>query len=200
MTSAASGYPSRTSRRCRRLDLLLKRRGRSVLLSIPLAPGRQPVGERRGSNRLRDPHAGHLHREHDTATQTTPGEGGTADHDHREPVRPLAHGEIVPGRLPSGGFIAGRTVVYRIDVTNQGPSAAKNITMTDALPTGLTYVTAVGDGWSCSLVVDPPTCTSSAILPPGGSAPPIFLTAFLDPGATGQGDQLGHHGAASWNR
>ena len=155
--------------------------------SIPLAPG-----DSRSVNVVARTDSGILTPDTSivnttTATQTTPGEGGTAD--GTITVNPFAHLHTVkssPVGFPSGGFIAGRTVVYRIDVTNQGPSAAKNITMTDALPTGLTYVTAVGDGWSCSLVVDTPTCTSSAILPPGGSAPPIFLTAFLDPGATGQ--------------
>ncbi len=121
-----------------------------------------------------------------TATQTTPGEGGSAE--STITVNPFAHLHTVksaPVGFPAGSIIAGRTLVYRIDVTNQGPSAAKNITMTDNLPAGLTYVTATGDGWSCSLVVSTPTCTSSAILPPNGAAPPIFLTALVDPAATG---------------
>ena len=122
-----------------------------------------------------------------TATQTSIGEGGSAE--ATITVNPFAHLHTVksaPVGFPAGSLIAGRTVVYRIDVTNQGPSAAKDLTMTDTLPAGMTYVVATGDGWSCSLVVNTPTCTSSAILPPNGTAPPIFLTALLDPGATGE--------------
>lgn len=48
--------------------------------------------------------------------------------------------------------LPGETVVYRVSVTNNGTSVAGNVVITDALPSGVTYVSAAGDaaGWTIS--------------------------------------------------
>ncbi len=52
--------------------------------------------------------------------------------------------------------------------------------LTDALPTGLAFVSATGDGWSCAFDDNfgTVTCTTDAVLQPGDSLPPITLTVI----------------------
>lgn len=67
-------------------------------------------------------------------------------------------------------FRVGENGTYTIVVRNVGmlPTTAP-ITVTDNLPNGLTYVSASGAGWSCSVSGQMVTCTHGASLPPGQS-------------------------------
>lgn len=65
-------------------------------------------------------------------------------------------------------FMEGETLIYTIDVTNNGPSRATNVVMTDPLPAGFAFVSVVPGG---------PTCTHSA-----GTVTCTY--AVMDPGAT----------------
>jgi uncharacterized repeat protein (TIGR01451 family) len=62
----------------------------------------------------------------------------------------------------------GSTISYTITVANAGPSTATNVTMTDVLPAGLQFVSAVPSQGSCSGTTTV-TCTLGSILS-GGSA------------------------------
>lgn len=78
----------------------------------------------------------------------------------------------------SGGFNAGGTGSYTLTVHNNGPDAyvpANTITVTDTLPTGLTYTSASGSGWSCGAVGQVVTCTTGANLASGANLPVITL-------------------------
>jgi uncharacterized repeat protein (TIGR01451 family) len=76
----------------------------------------------------------------------------------------------------SGNFFVGANGYYLLNVTNNGPNAASGtITVTDTLPTGLTYVSATGTGWSCGNAGQTVTCTRSDSLASGASAPDITL-------------------------
>lgn len=71
----------------------------------------------------------------------------------------------------------GDTVTYTLRVTNNGPAADPGpITVTDAVPGGLSGASASGSGWSCSgtSVI---TCTHPGPLAAGASLPPITVTA-----------------------
>ncbi len=46
---------------------------------------------------------------------------------------------IVKTASPPGLVLPGETITYTIQVTNDGPGAANNVTVTDDLPTGVTY-------------------------------------------------------------
>jgi len=46
-----------------------------------------------------------------------------------------------PATDPTDAFVAGDPVHYRITVTNAGPADARNVTVVDEVPTGLTYQT-----------------------------------------------------------
>ncbi len=69
-------------------------------------------------------------------------------------------------------FTAGQNGSYNIDVQNLGPEiAVGTATVTDTLPTGLTFVSGTGSGWTCSAVGQTVTCNNSA--------PSIALNAHL---------------------
>jgi uncharacterized repeat protein (TIGR01451 family) len=79
-----------------------------------------------------------------------------------------------------GNFTVGTNGVYTLNITNNGPSAATGtITVTDTLPTGLTYVSASGTGWTCGAVGQTVTCTRAGPLTNGATAPAVTLTASV---------------------
>ena len=58
---------------------------------------------------------------------------------------------------------AGQRATYRFDVMNHGPSIAPTgVVVTDSLPTGLSYVSASGEGWSCAESSGVVRCTATA--------------------------------------
>ena len=68
----------------------------------------------------------------------------------------------------------GQQGAYTIIVSNAITAAATSgtVTVSDALPNGLTPVSMIGTGWSCVST----TCTRSDPLAPGASYPPITVT------------------------
>lgn len=86
----------------------------------------------------------------------------------------------------SGTMARGSNVTYTLNVSNNGPVAETGpITVTDTLPTGLTFVSATGTGWSCGAVGQVVTCTRSGTLASGASAGAITLVATVATTATG---------------
>ena len=51
---------------------------------------------------------------------------------------------------PSGAVRAGEQITYDLLVTNDGPSTADSLVVTDSLPVDTTLVSADGPGWNCS--------------------------------------------------
>ncbi|MFN8150909.1 MAG: PKD domain-containing protein [Solirubrobacterales bacterium] len=77
----------------------------------------------------------------------------------------------------TGDFQTGNTGTYTIDVDNNGNGATTGTTtVTDTLPSGLSYQSASGAGWTCGAAPPLVTCTRTAAIPAGGSAPSITLT------------------------
>src|SRR5205085_335193 len=77
----------------------------------------------------------------------------------------------------TGNFTRGSTGVYTITATNSGPTATSGtVTVTDTLPSGFTYSSATGTGWSCSASGQTVTCTRSTVLAAAASYPAISLT------------------------
>jgi uncharacterized repeat protein (TIGR01451 family) len=72
-----------------------------------------------------------------------------------------------------GNFQQGQTFAsYTITVTNSGSgSTAGSVSVTDTLPTGLTFTNMFGGGWNCNLQ----TCTRSDTLVAGASYPVITV-------------------------
>ena len=51
-----------------------------------------------------------------------------------------------PTEVPAGGFTPGTSVTYTLTVTNEGPSPATGVIAQDKLPSGVTFLSADGDG------------------------------------------------------
>ncbi|MGH8399493.1 MAG: beta strand repeat-containing protein, partial [Gammaproteobacteria bacterium] len=79
-----------------------------------------------------------------------------------------------------GNFSVGSNGSYTIAIHNNGPAATSGTTtVTDPLPTGLTFVSGTGTGWSCSAVGQNVTCTTTTSIANGGNANPITLTVAV---------------------
>jgi uncharacterized repeat protein (TIGR01451 family) len=73
----------------------------------------------------------------------------------------------------------GEPISFTITVTNNGPSPATNVSVSDSLPPGATFVSASGTGWTCGNVANLVTCTLPAL--GVGAANPITLTMIAPP-------------------
>ena len=51
-----------------------------------------------------------------------------------------------PTEVPAGGFTPGTSVTYTLTLTNEGPSPATGVIVQDKLPSGVTFLSAQGDG------------------------------------------------------
>jgi uncharacterized repeat protein (TIGR01451 family) len=74
--------------------------------------------------------------------------------------------EIV--KTTSSTFTVGSTATYLLTVSNLGAvSSNETITVVDSLPSGLSFVSASGGGWSCSASGQTVTCMSLGAVAPG---------------------------------
>ncbi len=86
----------------------------------------------------------------------------------------------------AGSFVAGQSGTYAIAVSNSGTAATTGtITVTDTLPTGLSFSAASGTGWTCSGSAQSATCTSTTAIAANASGNPIALTVNIAANAPG---------------
>ena len=88
----------------------------------------------------------------------------------------------------TGNFITGQQGVYTITVSNAAGAEREDntVTVTDTLPAGLQFASAVGTGWTCGAAGQVVTCTHAPTLNAGASFPPITLTVdVLEAAAAG---------------
>jgi uncharacterized repeat protein (TIGR01451 family) len=81
----------------------------------------------------------------------------------------------------SGNFTVGSNASYTLSVANAAGVQAVDYltTVSDTLPAGLTYVSAIGTGWSCGAVAQVVTCTHPAPLTSGSAFADITLTVAV---------------------
>ncbi len=100
-----------------------------------------------------------------------------------DPTTVTTNADLAITKSHTGNFSVGSNGVYTITVTNNGPStAAGPITVVDLLPTGLSFVSGTGTGWSCSAIGQTVTCTRASDLTNGSSAA-ITLTVAVSSSA-----------------
>lgn len=87
---------------------------------------------------------------------------------------------VTKSASPNPGQV-GANLSYRVTVTNQGPAAATNVTLTDTLPAGVAFVLASADQGNCA-GTGPVNCSLNS-LAVGGSA---IVTIIVTPNASGQ--------------
>ncbi|MGB7979201.1 MAG: isopeptide-forming domain-containing fimbrial protein [Candidatus Nanopelagicales bacterium] len=96
-------------------------------------------------------------------------------------VPPLVDLALAKAHL--GDFTVGAQGTYTLTVTNNGPTSDPGPqTITDTLPTGLTYVSATGTDWTCDAAGQVLTCTRSADLAVGARTE-IELAMLVGPAA-----------------
>jgi uncharacterized repeat protein (TIGR01451 family) len=86
----------------------------------------------------------------------------------------------------NGAFGVGQNGTYTITVRNASTAARTTgqITVTDTLPNGLSYVSASGDGWTCGASGQTVTCTNPGPLQTGATST-ISLTVAVGSAASG---------------
>ncbi|HVM59821.1 MAG TPA: DNA/RNA non-specific endonuclease [Verrucomicrobiae bacterium] len=109
--------------------------------------------------------------------------GGTATSSSSFTVTTGTGPDLAITKTHTGNFIRGDSGdTYTIIVTNVGNAASSNtVTVTDALPTGLTATAISGTGWTATLSTL--TCTRSDALAAAASYPPITVTVDVSSSA-----------------
>ncbi|MDX2776495.1 CARDB domain-containing protein [Streptomyces caniscabiei] len=83
----------------------------------------------------------------------------------------------------TGTFTAGDNAAYTMTVVNNGPSdtPTSDVTVTDTLPSGMTYVPAGsgGTGWTCSEASGTVTCEYAPALANGATAPTLTVNVAI---------------------
>ncbi len=91
------------------------------------------------------------------------------------PTSDLAIAKTAPGTP----IDAGDNITYTLTVTNNGPAAATNASVSDTLPAGTSFVSASGTGWTCNHAAGVVTCTAANLVV--GPAPAITLIVNVNP-------------------
>jgi MSHA biogenesis protein MshQ len=95
-------------------------------------------------------------------------------------VTNVPNADLALAKSHAGNFTTGQNGTYTLTVSNAGPSTATGpTTVTDTLPAGLTYVSAIGTGWTCNAVAQVVTCTHASAIANGGALPAIALTVSV---------------------
>ena len=101
-------------------------------------------------------------------------------------IVPQGASDLAIAKTHVGDFTVGVDGVYTLTVRNVGSGTlAGLITVTDAVPAGLTVVSATGTGWACGVSGQDVTCTVTPAggLASGASLPPISVTVDPTPAA-----------------
>ncbi len=79
-----------------------------------------------------------------------------------------------------GNFEEGSAGTYTLSVSNDASASDETgtITVTDTLPTGISFVSASGTGWTCGAIIQDVTCTHPGPLVAGNSLPDISLNVL----------------------
>ena len=95
-----------------------------------------------------------------------------------------AFADLAMTKTATSGLAVGQNATYSLSVKNNGPQSATGpITVSDTLPAGLSYVSASGSGWSCSVAGSVVTCTNAGPVANGVTLSAITLTVAVASGA-----------------
>ena len=84
--------------------------------------------------------------------------------------------DLALSKTGPASVVAGTAVAYQLVVTDLGPSDAANVSVTDTLPAGVTFVSATGTGWACSNAGNVTVTCTRASVAAGATAPAITVT------------------------
>src|SRR6185295_12581270 len=102
-------------------------------------------------------------------------------------VTPVADLSISKSSTPDP-YVPGATLTYKIVVTNNGPSAVTNATVTDTVPAALTsfsWTCAASGAGSCNAPVSGSGNINTTVNLPSGTQATFTLTGTVPPATTG---------------
>ena len=82
-------------------------------------------------------------------------------------------------KTPSGTFTQGQTAIWDITVSNTAAGTSLTsgtVTVVDTLPTGYTFASNTGTGWTCGAITVTVTCTTTTAVAGGTSFPILAIT------------------------
>jgi uncharacterized repeat protein (TIGR01451 family) len=110
---------------------------------------------------------------------SSPGDGNPNNNTATDPTTVVSTIDLAIAKTATSAFTVGSQATYDLQVSNVGPVATLgNITVTDTLPAGLTFVSGTGTGWSCSAAGQVTTCTNGGPFAPAASST-ISLTVAV---------------------
>jgi uncharacterized repeat protein (TIGR01451 family) len=120
-----------------------------------------------------------------TASVSSGGEpaANAGNNSDSDPTTVGAGVDLTIDKSHTGNFTQGINGTYTLTVSNPGTVATSaNVTATDNLPTGLSFVSGTGTGWNaCTAAAQVVTCVRPAAntIAAGGAAPAISLTVAV---------------------
>lgn len=96
----------------------------------------------------------------------------------------LESADLAVTKVVAETIVAGGEGAYAFTGTNLGPSTARDITLVDTLPEGLTFAGIEGDGWTCTSDADTVDCAWDGALAPAASLD-LVMTVTADQGLQG---------------
>jgi uncharacterized repeat protein (TIGR01451 family)/fimbrial isopeptide formation D2 family protein/LPXTG-motif cell wall-anchored protein len=120
---------------------------------------------------------------------TTPAEENNTDSVTTKPTRTasLFLQKSLKGDDAGDKLVAGAQGTYVLDVSNNGPSTATQVSITDELPGYLTYVSGGNQDWTCTVAEQLVTCDLDGSLAVGdAAATSVELTVQVDSGYSGE--------------
>lgn len=111
-----------------------------------------------------------------TASVSSSGDAFTDNNSDSDPTLIIDSPDLEISKSHDGTFTAGGVGVYDLAVANVGPrDTTGTSTVTDTLPSGLTFRRASGTGWDCSAADQDVTCTRDDSITADTDAPSIEL-------------------------
>jgi uncharacterized repeat protein (TIGR01451 family)/LPXTG-motif cell wall-anchored protein len=123
-----------------------------------------------------------------SVTNTAEVDSATPDRDRSnntsaDPVAVPPLVDLAITKSHTGEVAVGSPTTWTLEVANLGPTADPGpVTVVDTLPTGLAFVGATGDGWTCAAAGQEVTCTRAAGLALGATTT-IALVTQVEAGA-----------------
>ena len=117
------------------------------------------------------------------------GETNTANNTATDATTIAAKPDLTLSKTHTGNFFQGQTnAVYTLTVTNGGGAATSGtFTVTDTLPAGLSYVSAVGTGFTCTVSGQVVTCNRTTAL---NALATVAITLTVNVGANATTPQV----------
>lgn len=112
-----------------------------------------------------------------------------------------AFADLAMTKTATSGFQVTKTATYNLSVKNNGPQSASGpITITDTLPAGLSYVSAIGPPWACGAAGSVVTCTYAGPIANGVTMNPITVTVTVAAGAVPSVTNTASVSSTTWDQ